>query len=173
MTFSATGLPPGLVIEAGGEPGTALIHGNLDFEAAGISPYSVTVTAVDGHANDPMSDQVSFNWSISNTNRPPVIAQPPDQHLVEGMAVHLSIEGSDPDTQDTLTYSAENLPGALSINPATGVISGQISANTSAGSPYLVTVRLTDDSQPAESASVTFVIIISRATMVFLPLITH
>ena len=44
----------------------------------------------------------------------------------------------------TLTYGASGLPGGLSINPATGLISGTISAGTDLHGPYQVTVTLSN-----------------------------
>ena len=62
---------------------------------------------------------------------PPTLTQPPNQTSAENAAVSLQLAGSDPDG-DTLTYSATGLPPALSVNAATGLISGTLTA-TSAG----------------------------------------
>ena len=45
---------------------------------------------------------------------------------------------------DTLAYSAIGLPAGLSINPATGVISGTIDPSASQSGPYTVVVTGTD-----------------------------
>src|SRR5262249_11824620 len=53
----------------------------------------------------------------------------------------------------TLTYSASGLPGGLSIDSGTGVISGTLAAGTAQAAPYSVTVTASDG---AASNSVTF-----------------
>ena len=77
---------------------------------------------------------------------------PPDQPPVfstditnrtdaEGASVSLDADATDADL-DPLTYSATNLPGGISINSSTGVISGTLNG-TSAGT-YNVTVTVSD-----------------------------
>ena len=50
----------------------------------------------------------------------------------EGAVVSLDADATDADTADTLTYSATGLPDGVTIDAATGVIGGTLSA-TSAG----------------------------------------
>jgi cold shock CspA family protein len=68
----------------------------------------------------------------------------------------LQIEGSDPDPGDNLRYRANGLPAGLSINPATGDISGEVGFETAASSPHVVSVTVSDDGQPVKSASTSF-----------------
>lgn len=56
LTYSATGLPPGLTISTS----TSLISGTLDAGASSGSPYTTEVTASDGS----LSDTESFTWTI-------------------------------------------------------------------------------------------------------------
>ncbi|HJW90469.1 MAG TPA: putative Ig domain-containing protein [Anaerolineales bacterium] len=173
MTFTATGLPPGLTVYAGANPGTAVIRGNLGYESSFDSPYVVTVTVDDGHGVDSLSDEVTFSWNVTNTNRPPQVTSPGEQNYAEGASINLPINASDPDSQDTLTYQVDNLPKGLRIDPITGIITGKISYNASTGSPYSVTVTVADDSLPTQSTSVTFLFIVRDISWVFLPVITH
>ena len=46
-------------------------------------------------------------------------------------------------TATPLTYAASGLPAGLSIDPATGLISGTIALSAASGSPYAVTVTVT------------------------------
>lgn len=69
----------------------------------------------------------------------PTIVSPGNQTTVTGAAVNLSVAASDPDG-DALTYSASGLPTGLSIDPATGRISG---SPTAVGS-FNATVSVSD-----------------------------
>ena len=135
LTFSevSSSLPPGLAINAT----TGEITGTLDFDSA--DTYTVEISVTDGNA----SDSAVFTWTVNNVNRAPVFDQQiPDQSDSEGDSSNLSATASDPDTNDTLTYSAQNLPDGITINSSTGVISGTLSA-TSAGN-YSVDVTVSD-----------------------------
>jgi hypothetical protein len=77
-----------------------------------------------------------------------VLSPGPQQHP-EGDTVTLAIGATDPDG-DALTYSAAGLPDGLAIDPATGVISGTLSA-ASAGS-HAVTVGVTDGALIAQTS---------------------
>ncbi len=87
-------------------------------------------------------------------NTPPTVANPGSQSSTEGEDVSLQIDASDPDEDDVLTYEASGLPVGLSINSATGLISGTVTEGA-AGS-YDVEVTVTDDGSPQESASTSF-----------------
>ncbi|MCK0127028.1 putative Ig domain-containing protein, partial [Gelidibacter sp. F2691] len=69
----------------------------------------------------------------------PVITNPGTQNSVEGAAVTLQIVASDAD-EDNLSYAVTGLPSGLAIDTTTGLISGTISADASANSPYTVEV---------------------------------
>ncbi len=68
------------------------------------------------------------------------------QSANDGDPVTLSIAShfGDPDTIDTLTFGASNLPPGLTIDPSTGLIHGTINSNASVSGPYSVTVTATD-----------------------------
>ena len=100
LTYSATGLPPGLSINAT----TGVISGTLPFDAAGAHRDGVgggwiaddePDLPLDGHEHEPA----------------PVVTAPADQTSAEGAAVTLAIVASDPDG-DVLTFSATGLPPA-------------------------------------------------------------
>ncbi len=135
LTFAATGLPAGLDIDEN----TGEISGAVDAGAGAGSPYVVTVTVDDGED----SDVEIFTW-IVEANDPPVVDPIADQTNDEGDAISLSVIASDPEF-GALTFGAVGLPGGLSIDPTTGVISGTIAQDAASGSPYAVTVSVTDD----------------------------
>lgn len=82
-------------------------------------------------------------------NRAPTITHPGSQISVVGGSVNLQIQASDADN-DGLTFSATGLPTGLTINPATGRITGT-SQSVGTANP---TVSVTDNRSAA--VSVTF-----------------
>ena len=72
-------------------------------------------------------------------NNPPVVVNPGNRSGYTGVAVSLAIAASDADGE-ALTFSATGLPGGLSINSASGVITG---TPVTAGN-YTVTVTARD-----------------------------
>jgi hypothetical protein len=138
LSFSATGLPPGLGIDFG----SGAISGTIDYSAAQINSgvFHATVMASNGAGK---TGSATFTWNVTNVDQAPVVTSPGDQLNLTGDVVSLTIWSYDPDG-DTLTYSATNLPGGLSVNSSTGVISGAISSSANNGSPYSVTVTASD-----------------------------
>src|SRR5213076_455860 len=59
----------------------------------------------------------------------------------ESDTISLSAAATDADG-DPLTYEASGLPSGLSIDAATGLISGTIAAGAASGSPYSVSVTV-------------------------------
>ena len=115
VTFSATGLPDGAVIN----PATGVISGTLSFVSAGS--FTTTITATDGV----LSTSGSFTWIVTNVDRPPTLAVISARTNAEHDSVALQVVGADPDN-DPLIFSAMNLPGGLTIDPASGLISGTL-----------------------------------------------
>ncbi len=140
LTWTATGLPTGLSISAAGTiTGTPTTAGN----------YNVNVTATDGSG---ASGSVGFTWAITET---PVIntvtvSVPAHQSDVSGTAITtLPNSATDSQVGAGFTWSATDLPAGLSLNWATGDITG---TPTTAGG-YPVTVTATDASGFSGSAS--------------------
>ena len=111
--------------------------GTLSFTSAGT--YSVTATASDGS----LSNSQTFTWTVTNVNRAPTLTAPANQTSAENATVSLQLVASDPDG-GALTYSATGLPPSLTVNAATGLITGTLSF-TSAGT-YSVTATASDGS---------------------------
>jgi hypothetical protein len=138
LTYSATGLPPGLSIDTS----TGLISGTPT-SAAG-SPYSVTVTVTD---NDGFSGSATFSWGVTVVNKVS-LTNPGTQTSTTGSAVSLQLTGTDSGSL-ALTYSATGLPTGLSISTS-GLITGK---PTTAGT-FSVQVSAKDAS--GANASVAF-----------------
>ncbi len=150
LLFSAVGLPAGLTIA----PDTGLITGTVGAGAAASSPYSVTVTVTDDGTPIASATDV-FSWTVTEVNQTPAFGQDlPDRSDPEGTVVSTSAGATDPDTGQTLDYSALNLPPGLSINSTSGLISGTITYVASGS--YAITVTVTDDGTPVASATDTF-----------------
>ncbi|MEX1207862.1 MAG: putative Ig domain-containing protein, partial [Acidimicrobiia bacterium] len=144
LSWSATGLPPGLAIS----PTSGLISGTLGFALA--EEYSVTVAATDD-GTPTLQSQVSFTWTIGDVNRTPQIGVLTNRSSEAGASVTISPTAVDPDG-DGLTWSATGLPGGASISPSTGVITG---VPTTPGT-YSVTVMVVDDGAPRATDSASF-----------------
>ncbi|MDJ0924236.1 MAG: putative Ig domain-containing protein [Acidimicrobiia bacterium] len=121
VTYGATGLPPGLSID----PGSGLISGTIDYNAAAGSPYAVTITATDNGTPPESAVPDTFTWTVNNTNRPPVIVNPGPQTTPELAPFSIVITASDPDgTTPSFTDSGtlpawavltDNLDGTATI----------------------------------------------------------
>ncbi len=133
LSFGATGLPPGLLVDAE----TGWVLGTVDANALTGSPYTVSASATDG------IDTVTqtFQWVV--TTAPPSADLVLPQRHAEGDSVSLQIVASDPHGA-TLSYSAVNLPPGLSINSSTGLISGTISAGAAQDAPYATLVDISN-----------------------------
>ena len=131
LTYTATGLPSGLNLDTN----SGTISGRIDASAVSATPYSVTLPASNWQA----STSQTFNWSVNAVG----VSNPYDQANVIGDAVNLPISASDA-TGLSLTYTAANLPPGLSINAATGVISGSVATTADTSNPYNVSITATN-----------------------------
>ncbi len=131
LEYSATGLPTGLTISSSG-----LISGTIAAGAAANGPSTTTVTAGDGTT----TASTTFLWQVSS---PITIAVPGTQYVGEGSAASLQMQATD-SSGDTPTWSAASLPPGLTINSATGLISGTIASGAAANGPYVTTVTASD-----------------------------
>ncbi len=144
LIWSAAGLPTDLSIDAA----SGQITGTLSNASSGV--YNVIITVSDGN----LTDDAAFVWTVNNVNQAPTVTSPGNQANNEGDSISLAISGSDPDG-DALNWSASGLPSGLSINSATGVISGTLPFNSSGS--YNVTVTATD-STLGDSATFTWTV---------------
>jgi hypothetical protein len=134
LTFSGTGIPAGLTINSA----TGLVTGTLGSTADANSPYTVTVTVSDAT----YTNTQAFTWNV-NALSAIAVNDPGTQTNVNGDLVSLSVTAVNP-FATVLTWSATGLPAGLTINPATGVITGTMTATADGASPYAVTVTATD-----------------------------
>ncbi len=93
----------------------------------------------------------SFTWNIIDTNAPPQVdSEIADQVNDEEDSVNLDISQNFSDIDgDTLRFEAGNLPEGLSIDGATGIISGILSPNSGRDEVYIVLVLAFDPDDAA------------------------
>lgn len=158
LTYSATGLPSGLTMNADGT-----ITGEIDSSAASSTPYTVTVTVTDTTSG--ASGITTFPWLVYDTTDP-LLKPPATQQSVNGDKITDVSVTATPVNGTAITYTASNLPPGLSIDSSTGKISGTISSSASDSSPYNVTVTATEGSA---SSTATFSWVVTSSSSSTLP----
>lgn len=126
----------------------------IDMELGQINAGDKIYVAVGPKETDGC-DGFLMDYSIEYKNYPPEITNPGMQTSTIGSSDSFQIVASDPEN-DTLTYSANNLPTGMSINTSTGEITG---TPTTLGTVY-PTVAVSDASH---SRSTSFEWIVSEA----------
>jgi hypothetical protein len=99
----------------------------------------------------------AFTGSGGSGGNTVTVTNPGSQSGTVGTAVSLAVKATDSATAQTLAYSATGLPGGLSINSATGLISG--TPNT----PVTASVQVTVKDTTGASGSATFSWVIAPA----------
>jgi len=139
LELSMTGGPDWLVIDPisgavsiakGGVPAGASVNG----------PITITIQVDDGEGGVTTKD---VTIDVANANIKTVGTLPP---VTATKNADITIDTNifvDPDG-DVLTFSAAGLPDGLSIDPATGLISGKLGTSVVAGTAYVITITVTD-----------------------------
>jgi len=145
LTYTQTGLPAGLSIGSG--------NGQITGTPTTPGTYTVIVTATD---TTTANGSTSFVWTINPAAGNVVtVTNPGNQTGVNGTAIPtLQIVATDSAANQTLTYSQTGLPTGLSINSASGAITG---TPTVTGT-FNVVVKATDTTTANGSAAFTWVI---------------
>lgn len=111
LTYGAGGLPNGALFD----PATQTFTWTPTYAQAGNYVVSFTVT---DNGSPAASASETITITVSNVNRPPVLAPIGDKNTNEGELLQFTITATDPDG-DTLTYSADHLPPEATFDPAT------------------------------------------------------
>jgi hypothetical protein len=155
LTWSATGLPAGLGISAGG-----VISGT---PAAAGTTTNIQVTVTD--QSTPTAQTASKTFSITIAPTLSITTPSPLTGGTQGVGYSATIAATGGTV--TLTWSATGLPANLTINPSTGVISGTPAA---AGTTTNIVVTVTDSGTPtAQTANKTFSLTITAALSITTP----
>ncbi len=111
LSYGADDLPAGAAFN----PATRQFSWTPDYDGSdNTRVYPVSFTVSDGSADD--SELVTIN--VTNVNRPPEIATFGALVFSEGDSINFSVNASDPDN-NSLTYSAANLPEGAVFTPST------------------------------------------------------
>ena len=111
---------------------------------AQVANHAVTARVTDGS----LSVTQSFDVLVLEENKPPVITSTPVYSATQGLIYNYSVEGSDPNVGDSLTFSLDQAPAGMSI-AADGIISW-IPAETQIGL-HDITIRVTDSNNLAST----------------------
>jgi hypothetical protein len=114
LTFSAEGLPEGAVFDSQ----TGIMNWQPNFLQAGASTVNFKVTDTGN-----LSAEQSVVITIGDLNHAPVLNETAAQTVKESEELKLTVTGSDEDTDNTLTYSAESLPDGASFDPVNQLFS--------------------------------------------------
>jgi hypothetical protein len=134
----------------------------VPIETQGPGSYTFDVR-VDDNGTPNLSDTTTVTVNVGEVNAAPMVTNPGNQASSEDEPVTLTIAAVDPDDPVTsLTYAAAGLPDGLTIDSATGTIAGTITASAAGGSPYAVTVTVSDSGFPSLATSVAFTWTVAR-----------
>ncbi len=150
VAFSLNGAPAGSSITPGGS------FRWTPSEAQGPGTYTFNIVATD-IGSPAASAATAVTVNVTEVNSAPIVINPGNLSSREDEMVQLDISAADSDVPaGSLYYTAAGLPDGLDINPATGRISGRLSFDAAAGSPYAVGVTVGDNGLPARSSTVFF-----------------
>jgi hypothetical protein len=140
--------PPGLTLA----PDTGAFTWVPD-EAVGPGIYTVTAKVTDYNPcavnEQHLSTTNSFSITVNEVNRPPVLAVPADQIVIEQTPLVVSASATDPDIPvNALTFSLVSPPEGMTIDPASGAIAWT-PTEAQGSNIFIVTVVVTDDSPMA------------------------
>ncbi|MFZ2071212.1 MAG: PQQ-binding-like beta-propeller repeat protein [Halobacteriota archaeon] len=113
LTYSASNLPPGAAFDTD----TGTFSWTPFFEQSGVYP-GVHFEVRDGE----LADWENFTIAVNTTNRPPILEPIGNKTVNESNLLEFTINGTDPD-EDTLIYSASNLPAGVTFDPGTRTFS--------------------------------------------------
>ncbi|HKD36692.1 MAG TPA: putative Ig domain-containing protein, partial [Pirellulales bacterium] len=132
LTFSFPGLPSWLAFD----PNNYDLYGTPPLGAANGSPYQLDIHATNGLS----SADLPFELDVSGVQ---FGAFQSLRYNTVGSTVDFSVPATT-STGHPLTFSASGLPDGISINPATGEITGTLASSITQPTPYQISVSASD-----------------------------
>ncbi len=148
LQYSSNNLPAGATLD----PATGMFKWTPNYAQAG--KYSVNIEIKDAAG---LSAESTVEITIANVNRPPTIANVPNQTVDENSTINVSVSGADEDTDNELRYTADGMPSGASIDENSGTISWTPDYEQSGN--YNITVKISDGEA---EASTTFTIVVNN-----------
>jgi hypothetical protein len=137
----------------------------LRSNATGISTDNGKILVVGDFVLPGMPEQDgTVMWELTplaQVNTGPTLTVPPDQTVDEGTLLSASASATDPDPEDTLTFSLLQPPAGATIDPATGAISWT-PAEAQGPGVYTIQVWVTDDGVPPAKDTKSFQVTVRK-----------
>ena len=114
LQYSIENLPTGAVLD----PGTGTLNWTPNYTQAGTYGLKLKVTDTGG-----LTAEVSVLAEVMDVNRLPQIQSVEAKTVNEGAALIFAFLASDEDTDNTLTFNIDNLPGGANLDPDNGEFS--------------------------------------------------
>ena len=146
LVYQLAGLPSGASFDAE----TRTISWKPDFDQSGEYPLTYSVT--DGEAET----SIPIQLLVENLNRAPVLETPENRTVKEGSSLRLTVDGSDPDNGDQLTFSAQGLPAGARFDAASRTFSW--TPDTAQQGTYTVAFAVSDSGGLTNSVNMTITV---------------
>ncbi|MGH7438182.1 MAG: putative Ig domain-containing protein, partial [Polyangiaceae bacterium] len=144
LTYSASNLPS----DASFDPGTRAFSWTPTAAQVGTYPL-VHFSVSDGTLSDAGDITITVApAAVPPPDHPPTLQPVGDKSVTEGQLLTFGVSATDPDSSDTLTYSASNLPSGARFDPATHTFSW-IPSSAQVGSYPNVGFTVTDGTATA------------------------
>ncbi|MEN8178484.1 MAG: Ig-like domain-containing protein, partial [Pseudomonadota bacterium] len=153
LTYSATGLPPNLTINAG----SGVISGVISLDAVNhpdlSASYAVTVTVSDGV----LSSAVSFNWNVTDVNQDPVAVDDSASTTMDtAVTIDVLANDSDADGDALMVSGVGTAANGTAVNNGDGTVTYTPNTGFSGADSFTYTIE--DGFGLAASATVTITV---------------
>jgi CSLREA domain-containing protein len=154
LTYSLEGAPPGASI---GSTDGAFFWTPTEIQGPGSFSFDVVVTD-DG--SPAIASREPITVTVNEVNLDPTVISPGNLTGNEGEEINVAIGAWDADIPlQALTWSAVGLPSGLSIDPASGGITGTLARPGNVPTPHAVTVSVADGSGGESSVGFTWTVV--------------
>jgi hypothetical protein len=156
LTYALVSGPSGVAVD----PTTGVLTWTPT-EDQGPSTNTITVKVTDD-GEPSLSHTNAFKVIVNEVNSAPLLTMPPEQRINELNALVVTNTASDADLPaNTLSYELVSGPAGVAVDPTTGVLTW-IPTEDQGPSTNAVTVKVTDDGEPALSHTNSFNVIVGE-----------